>query len=232
MIEIIPAILTNNPEELREMVDQLNDVILPNGVPLKRIQIDINDGHFLNNKTIDPGILVDIETGLELDFHLMTKEPIDWVEKCVRGGADRIIGQIETMQDQFAFIGKVQEVGAEVGLALDIDTEIERIDEMIIGSLDVILLMSYPAGAGGQKFNEKVLDKIRFLNELRMKASGTEGLRPGGNSAHFKICVDGGITTDNIKSVKMIGADEVAVGKRLFAGDIEANLEKYLKNAY
>lgn len=222
MIEIVPSILTNSPEEFRKMIEKLKDVILPYGMPLKKVQIDINDGQFLGNKTVEPVVMEGVETDLEIDFHLMTKEPIDWVEKCVRGGADRIIGQIEHMSDPIAFLGKVQEAGAKVGLALDIETEIERLDETVLTSLDVILLMCYPAGVGGQKFDERVLDKVKILHEIRMREARL-----------FSICVDGGITIDNIKSVKLAGANEVAIGgKRVFAGDIEVNIENYLKAAY
>src|SRR4030042_438961 len=167
MFTIIPSILTNNPEEVRDVMKKLNDVILPYGFPLDRVQIDINDGSFLEVKTIEPLLLYDIETDLNIDFHLMTKEPASWVEDCVRGQADRIIGQIEKMSDQIGFVGKVSEVGAKVGLAVDIETPLDQLDESIMTSLDVILLMSYPAGYGGQKFEERVLEKIKDLREIR-----------------------------------------------------------------
>jgi ribulose-phosphate 3-epimerase len=221
MFTIIPSILTNNPEEVSGVIKSLNDVILPHGFPLDRVQIDINDGSFLGVKTIEPLLLYDIETDLDIDFHLMTKEPATWVEDCVRGQADRIIGQIEKMGDQISFVGKVSEVGAKVGLAVDIETPLDQLDESIMTSLDVILLMSYPAGYGGQKFDEKVLEKIQCLKEMREI-----------DAKPFKICVDGGIDFDNIKKVKMAGADEVTVGKRLIGGDIEANFEKFIKALY
>jgi pentose-5-phosphate-3-epimerase len=66
-----------------------------------------------------------------------------------------------------------------------------------------------------------VLEKVKYLHEFRMKAS-----------APFDICVDGGVTIDNIKSVNLAGANEVAVGKRVIEGDIEKNIEKFLKAVY
>lgn len=221
MFTIIPSILTNSPEEVREAMKNLNDVILPYGFPLDRVQIDINDGSFLGVKTIEPLLLFDIETDLNIDFHLMTKEPTTWVEDCVRGQADRIIGQIEKMNDQISFVGKVAEVGAKVGLAVDIETPLDQLDESIMTSLDVILLMSYPAGHGGQKFDERVLEKIKSLKEMREV-----------DAKPFKICVDGGIDLDNIKRIKMAGADEAAIGKKLIEGDTEANFEKFIKALY
>jgi pentose-5-phosphate-3-epimerase len=88
MVEIVPAILTNDPSELRRLVALCEGVV-------DRVSIDIIDGKFAANKTIDPSALSEIETSLKIDFQLMVEEPVNWVERCVRGGADRIIGHVE-----------------------------------------------------------------------------------------------------------------------------------------
>jgi ribulose-phosphate 3-epimerase len=220
-MNIIPSILTNDLEEAKNVLEKLGDVILPQGVSLDRVQIDINDGSFLGVKTITPQLLSGIVTDLNIDFHLMTQDPSRWIDQCKSGNANRIIGQIEKMDNQASFVKKVCEIDTKVGIAVDIETEATRLDESILTSLDVVLLMSYPAGVGGQKFDERVLQKVRDLTVLR-----------GQNQENFKICVDGGIGIDNIKRVKMAGADEVAIGKALTADNIEANLEKFYKALY
>jgi len=156
---------------------------------------------------------------LEIDVHLMVKEPVDWVEKSVRAMGDRIIGQVEMMSNQAEFIGKVQETGHQVGLALDLDTPVSVLDETLFTLVDVILLMSVKAGFGGQKFSELAIEKIRELAEIREK-----------DKTNFKICVDGGIEEENIKQIADTGADEVAVGSSLFNGSVEENMRK-LQNA-
>ena len=213
MVEIIPAILTNDIREIEEKLRRAEGVV-------RRVQIDIIDGQFAANRTIDPSFLENIDTDLNLDFHLMTKEPVDWVERAVRGGADRIIGQIESMSDQVGFIGKVAEVGLSVGLAIDVDTDIEKIDQTIITNLDVVLVMAVKAGFGGQKFDLSALLKVSELDKIRVR-----------DDTPFKICVDGGINEDNIKKVVKAGADEVAIG-RIFERDLAENLEKFRKAAY
>jgi ribulose-phosphate 3-epimerase len=162
-----------------------------------------------------------LDTPLNLDFHLMTKEPALWVERALRGGADRVIGQIEGMSDQVAFIGKVAEVGLSVGLALDLDTGIDKIDPTILSNLDVVLVMSVKAGFSGQEFDKRALAKVKELGELRAK-----------DDTPFKICVDGGITEENIREVVKAGADEVAIGKRIFDGDLAQNLERFRKQIH
>jgi ribulose-phosphate 3-epimerase len=214
MVEIIPAILTNDPAELRRLIDLCEGLV-------ERVSIDIIDGKFANNKTIDPGFLGEIDTNLKIDFQLMVEEPVNWVERCVRGGADRIIGHVEKMTDQVQFLGKVQEVGAKVGLALDLATPVSEIDTAILTSLDVVLVMSVPAGFGGQKFHTPALDKINKLNEIRSN-----------DNTPYRIQDDGGITLESIYNVHKVGADEVSIGRKVFDGDLIENLKKLQKAAH
>ena len=209
MVEVIPTILTTDPREAEEKIARLEGLV-------KKVQIDVIDGVFAQNKTIEPSAVEGIDTGLFLDFHLMTKEPADWVERAVRAGADRIIGQIEMMTDQVAFLGKVQEAGILVGLAIDLPTPVSSLEATIIDNLDVVLVMSVKAGFGGQEFDETALDKIKELNALRAKDTNP-----------FRICVDGGVTPEIMEKLGSAGADEVAVGRRLFNGDLEENLKSY-----
>ena len=209
--EIVPSILTNDPEEV------LAEIQMAEGM-VARVQIDVVDGIFAVNKTFDIDLLQDVDTDLKLDFHLMAKEPVNWVERCIRGGADRIIGQVEMMSDQLNFVQKVQEVGSLVGLALDLKSDISAIDDIIFQDLDVVLVLSVAAGFGGQRFEPKSLEKIAALSKIREQQKST-----------FKISVDGGITPDAIDDLVTKGADEVVIGERLFNGDLRINLEKYRK---
>jgi ribulose-phosphate 3-epimerase len=210
MLNIIPAILTSNPLELKSMIRSVEGLV-------ERVQIDIIDGIFADNKTIEPLLLKSAQTGLALDFQLMVKEPINWIEKCpARVVQDRIIGHVEMMSSQFRFIEKLKFNNLSAGLALDITTPISIIEEGIIQSLDVILLMSVKAGFGGQKFNKNALPKIAELNSVK-KAT----------HAHFKICVDGGITLELIKALNKLSIDEVAVGRRIFQGDVANNIRDF-----
>ena len=221
MITIIPAILTNDSNELKEKIAALEKLRVEDPELCRRIQIDIIDGVFADNKTIFPDVLMEIETSLLIDFHLMTKEPVDWVERCVRGMADRIFGQIEQMSSQNEFIGKVQEVGARVGLALDAGTPVEKIGTEVFLNLDAVLVMGVKAGFGGQEFDARVLAKIKKLDEIRSR-----------DTTPFSICVDGGVNENDIKSVVSAGADEVVVGRHLFREDLVEHVRKLQEAAY
>jgi len=211
MAQIVPAILTSDPNEAKALINSIEGKV-------ERVQIDIIDGIFAQNKTIDPVAIEDIDTILKIDYHLMVKEPVNWVERCVRGQADRIIGQIEIMESQTEFVGKVQEVGAYVGLALDIDTPVTSVEPEILTNLDVILVMSVKAGFGGQQFEGRVIEKIKELKKVRAK-----------DQTPFKIIVDGGVSLENIAMDYFKDVDEVAIGRRIFEGDFRENLQKFQK---
>lgn len=214
MVEVIPAILTPSPIEAKELLLKLEGVC-------ERAQIDIIDGVFAETKTVDPAAFGELETTLKLDFHLMTKEPIDWIERSVRGGADRIIGQIEMMTSQKDFLGKVQEAGVSVGLAIDLETPVSQIEPEILTSLDVVLVMSVKAGRGGQEFDVRTIRKVGELADIRKD-----------DTSPFRICVDGGETTTTIDDTHFAGADEIAIGRRLFEGDIAQNIKKFEEAAH
>ncbi len=214
MVNVIPSILTADPKELFDLLGQSEGVV-------ERVSLDIIDGKFANNKTVEPDILSNLETNLKIDYQLMTEEPINWVEACVRGQADRIIGHVEKMTDQLAFIGKVQEVGVKVGLALDLATPVAKIDPVVLNNLDVVLVMSVPAGFTGQEFDKRALAKIAQLDEIRAR-----------DDTPFLIHDDGGVTLDKIYNVHKVGADEVSIGKRIFESNLQGAIANYQEMAH
>ncbi len=208
MVEIIPAVLTDSPSEALELIKRCDGVT-------GRVQIDIIDGVFADNKTIDPAVLTSLDVSLGYDFHLMVKEPVNWIEKCALASAERIIGQIEMMNSQGEFVDKVQSKNLRVGLAVDLETPVAKIQKDLLNIIDVVLVMSVKAGFGGQKFNTSALSKIKELDLIRTEQKSA-----------FRICVDGGETEDVIDDTYFEGADEVAIGRRLFNGDLESNIRK------
>lgn len=212
MVEVIPTILTSDPVELARLLELASVA--------KRVQIDIIDGEFVDNKTVDPSALNEVEISALLDFHLMVKEPIHWVEKCVNANADRVIGQIEQMGDQEKFVDFVHERGVSAGLALNIDTKVRELDWRVLDRVEVVLVLSVPAGFGGQEFERSALETIAELAKLREE-----------RKLAFAICDDGGVTLDNVDDASFAGVDEVVVGRRIFAGDVAENIAQFQKYA-
>ncbi|HNP89052.1 MAG: D-allulose-6-phosphate 3-epimerase [Microgenomates group bacterium ADurb.Bin219] len=206
MNEIIPTILTKDPNELREKL-LLLDGIVP------KVQIDVIDGIFVGNKTFDLSALKDFDHQLKTELHLMVKDPLDWINRSRDVLADRITGQIEMMSDLKFFLEEVAASGMEVGLAIDLETNIEKIPADLYPLADQVLLMAVKAGYSGQEFNPTVLDKIR-------------GIRAIGGSL-VQIGIDGGLNEGNILKCKEAGANVFYVGKTFWeAGDLKARYEE------
>jgi ribulose-phosphate 3-epimerase len=149
----------------------------------------------------------------------MVNEPVNWVERCSRAGGDRIIGHVEMMSDIAGFIAAVTSAGLSPGIAIDITTPVESLEEEFLLDIDVVLVMSIPAGFGGQKFDTRALAKIKKLNEIRQK-----------DPTPFRICDDGGITIEYIDDLDEQGVDEVVIGRRIFEGDLAKNINAYKKS--
>lgn len=206
MSKIIPSPLCYSFDELEEYLRVAGDYV-------DSFQIDIVDGIFSSKATVLPPFNFTQKVKPKLDYHLMVKSPIEWVDSCVQSGAARIIGHIEMMASQKEFVALVAEKGVGPCLALDLNTSEEEIDKKVLGLVDMILVLCVKAGLGGQKFEESVYEKIEKLSKIREE---------GGYD--FLIGVDGGVTVDRLPKLKELGVDEYCVGKRIFEGSFQENL--------
>jgi len=197
MNEIVPTILTSEIEDFSRKINSLRGVC-------PRVQIDIIDGKFAPAKTIDLSAIRDlIDLGdLKIDLHLMVEEPSCWISRCLELVPDRIIAQMEKMADPLGFVNEIIESGAQVGLALDLETPMKNYSEDIYLLADIVVLLGVKAGMGGQGFNPVVLEKIKKMRKIL-------GDPPVGGG---KIGVDGGLNGENIKLCQKAGANVFYVG--------------------
>ncbi len=207
-MKIIPTILTNQSQELEKRISFLKG-------KTEWVQIDVVDGFFAPGKTFPLEWLDQYqENEFFWDIHLMVDNPFSWVERCNLAMAQRVIGQIEKMGDQFDFLDRVESEGMSGGLALDLPTLLERLEQEALYGCSVVLLFSgKKAGKAGQRFEKSCLIKIKRLREMR------EALR-----ADFAIGVDGGINEGNILEIEEAGADIAYVGSAIWNKEIK--LEK------
>lgn len=218
-MQLYPAILT---DVMNTFVSQVEAIKGMEKVPT--IHVDVLDGQFADNTTLSPLDLTVLDfENLNIDFHVMTEEPMDIVFECeaVREYLPirQIIGQVERMSNQADFLHEVKRNGWKAGLALDIFTPLEEIDSESWKEIETLLLMGIEAGQQEQMFNPTVLDKIKEA-------------RRNHPSASFKVLVDGGIKLNNVTRVLSAGADDVAVGSALWTNKAPFQvIEEFLKVA-
>jgi len=206
-MQVVPAILEKDFNQAWIKIRQVKSLT-------KWIQIDVIDGKFSFGKTFELELLNKTQEETEStlwDIHLMTEEPINWVEKCNFVGAMRIIGQVEKMGNRDDFINKIKDLGLDAGLAFDIDTEVDNVPE----ETNLVLLMGRKCGFEPMDIDKRIFEKIKKLKSLR-----DEG------NYKFLIGVDGGINLDNIQKIKDSGADIVYCTGAIFNGMVEDNFNK------
>jgi ribulose-phosphate 3-epimerase len=203
-IKVVPGILESSKGEVERKIEKVKDIV-------DEVMIDIVDGKFVANKTIGVEDLADIYGEMSLGVQLMVEEPVKKLSDCAEVGVDLAMGQIELMRDQIEFIQKARSLQILPGLALDLKTPIEDIEEEALVKVSEILLMSVPAGFSGQAFDDQVLSKI-------------EGLR---KDVRFKgnIWVDGGVNEKTIERSVEAGASRLSVTSGIWG-------EKEVEKAY
>ena len=191
-MQVIPGILENNWGLVEEKLIKVKSFS-------NTVHIDVIDGKFSPNTSfLDPQPFLAYTKELFFEVHLMTDNPIEYLEPFAKAGFKRFIGHVEKMPDVFEFVARGQSLG-EVGLGLDLPTGIDKIN-VSFDDLDLILIMGVTAGASGQVFMPQVLEKIKTV-------------RAKTNTA---IEVDGGINDKNIVKLKNAGASRFVTTSFVF----------------
>ena len=105
------------------------------------------------------------------------------------------------------------------GAALNPGTPLEVL-EPLLDELEMVLLLAVNPGWGGQKFAPSTFDRIDKVKEMIGK-SGREIL----------LCVDGGITRNNIAKVARTGADIIVAGSAVFDGKSPRENARFMLSA-
>lgn len=182
------------------------------------VHIDVMDGHFVPNITIGPFVVGYIRkaTKLPLDVHLMIKNPLDFIDKFISSGADRITVHIETAsKNQLKAQGlRLKSQKIKFGVSLNPNTALAKM-RGVLDYVDFVLVMSVYPGFSGQEFIPAVLPKIKKLRSL------------------FKgdIAVDGGINEKTAGGVIRAGANILACGSYIFSAKKTEQAIERLRNA-
>lgn len=193
MSQIIPAILTDDPQSLELMVRQAETFA-------DWVQFDIMDGRFVPSKSITHENIKEISTTLGWEAHLMVIEPEKYLTGFKHAGAQKVVFHYEATQQPLEVISRARELKLKVGLAINPDTPISDILSLI-DDLDSVLFLSVHPGFYGKEFIPEVLDKItKFRATFPYTETG----------------IDGGIKESNIAMVAKCGVDYIYVGSAIF----------------
>ncbi|TSC58679.1 MAG: ribulose-phosphate 3-epimerase [Candidatus Peregrinibacteria bacterium Greene0416_19] len=167
------------------------------------IQADVMDGHFVPNLTFGAPIIRCLKTNLPFDIHLMVSNPADRLEEFLRLGVQHITFHAEAIREteaRRALIDAIHAGGAGAGIALNPQTPVPVIDDVVL-DVDLVLVMSVQPGFAGQSFQPAVLEKVRQLRAAH----------PG-----LMIQMDGGIDASTAPRCIQAGATNLVSASHIF----------------
>lgn len=186
------------------------------------IHFDVMDGHFVPNISFGPVVLSAIRKTTRLPFwvHLMITDPQKYASDFIEAGADGLFIHPEINLDIVTLAKDIQRKGIKPGMAINPETQIEQIKNIIPDFQDFLVMTVHP-GFGGQELIPEILNKIGKIRELA-KESGSKAV----------IHVDGGVNFDTVRDVVLAGTDVLVAGSCIFKQpDIEDALKTLRKKA-
>ena len=182
--------------------DLKNKLNLLNNTTTNFIHVDIMDGIFVNNKTMDDLKQIELlkELSKPLDVHLMVEDVERYIDiyKVLKPAYITFHIELENNINILETIKKIKELGIKVGISVNPDTSVESL-KSYLELVDLVLVMSVVPGMGGQTFIENTFTKLKELNELKEKYN-------------FLVEVDGGVNNNLIPKLKEYNVDMVVVG--------------------
>ncbi|MBR6107790.1 MAG: ribulose-phosphate 3-epimerase [Oscillospiraceae bacterium] len=186
------------------------------------LHYDVMDGCFVDNLSFGLPVLERLRpcTKLPIDVHLMIQDPLRFVERFIRAGADLLSFHIESSSDPAQTLRAVQQSGIPAGIAVSPDTPLTLLQPLLplLRPEDFVLLMTVQPGLGGQSFIPGVLPKIRRLREMFADA---------GITAHIEV--DGGINEITSAQCREAGADYLVAGSYLLGSASPAEAVRLLR---
>lgn len=213
-MEIIPSIVPGDYFDIEEKIRAVEGFV-------NWVHLDVVDGKFAspacwpyNQPDVDSEIrnLNDIYTDLNIGLHLMIKNPEEDLDEWIDTPLKRITIHAESTENLEHALTILEMSTTETGVALNLDTPVEVIDD-VIKHVDLIHLMSiYKIGGYGAEYSDDVIAKIE---EVKNKYPGVP------------IEVDGGVSENNIIELKKAGVSNFVVGSAIFKdGDTASNIER------
>lgn len=195
--EISASIMCADLTNLRPAIKALEEA------NIEYIHIDIMDGTFVPNITLGFDLVNAVKkvTSIPLDVHMMVKEPVRFIDRISSlDKNDFIVVHYEADEDIAPTLRKIRTQGCKAGLALNPDTPVEAVRDLV-NLADMLLVMTVHPGFAGQKIipnaEEKVFEAKALLHELNI---------------NIPIQVDGNMSLENGKKLCAKGADIFVLG--------------------
>ncbi len=191
---LCPSMMCANYGHLAAEVRALDDA----GVDI--FHCDIMDGSFVPNFTMG---VMDVQTirrytDKPVDCHLMIENPGNKVDWFIRAGANIVYIHPESERYVVKTLAHIKEMGAAAGIAVNPDTSVASISE-ILNLCDYVMVMTVNPGFAGQGFIDFTRRKVKQLAGLKEQYG-------------YRLMIDGHCSPDVIGDLSAVGADGFILG--------------------
>lgn len=175
----------------------------------ERFHLDVADGHYVPNLLFFPDLVKAIRahTRKPLEMHLMTTDPLAWIEPFCEAGADGFILCLDSIQDAGQAIEAVKRRGKQFGISILIGESVDLL-EPYWNELDILTIIGTAMGIKGASMDACVPDKIRQARGIIDRRA-----RP------IEIQADGGIRRETVPLLRAAGCDCIVPGSLMFRED-------------
>lgn len=201
---VLPAIMPRTTDELRTTVLSVLTYA-------RTVHLDIMDGMLVPHASwpyteggMSPTVLPSADICAHIEAHLMVQDPAAAGAALARAGVPSIIAQFEGFRDVDAARQAIALWRAEgarrIGISILLDTPIADAAPLF-DDTDLIQIMSIARiGFQGEPFDIRAVARVRDVHAAYPGAC---------------ICVDGGVSKDNIARLAGVGASRFAVGSSI-----------------
>ena len=167
------------------------------------------DGKYVSNKTLPFREMKHIYefTDKRLDVHLMVDAPSSFIKDYASLNTEYISIHLDTKEDLISNLKLIKSYGIKAGVVLNPNDDVSMIIPYL-SYIDLILVMGVNPGKSGQKFINRIVNKLKELNVLKKEYK----------DFNFKISIDGGINNITVKKVKDL-VDIVVSGNYVISSD-------------
>lgn len=196
-VHICPSILTVPKSEILTELSRISHVA-------DLLHLDVMDGRFVpaTTFTLEESERIIHGTSLPTDAHLMVEDADSWGPAYAELGCASVTVHVEATTNLVQTLRTIRRKGARAAMAIKPHTSIDLYEEYL-NEVDMVLIMTVEPGAGGQKFMDEMMYKVRRFRSLI------------GDRAIW-LQVDGGVNIQTIEVASEAGADTFVAGSAIF----------------
>ena len=194
-VSIVPAVLTDNKQEYRSLIEKIN-------VFTRRVQIDVTDGQFAPIQTLD---VTNIwwPKNWQADLHLMAVKPSEHIDTILKLNPALCILHAEAQEDLMPSFEALKNAGIKTGVALMQSTFPGNVKKYI-EAVDHVLIFASKLGTQGSPADMMQMEKIPLIRNMKPEV---------------EIGWDGGANMANVRALAHADLDVINVGSAIIRSE-------------